>query len=655
MRASPTLWWRHVGNAILTEVRQTRPATSVRLSLRRRRQYMRLYKALHVQDLRPGTHKVAEVPKRTPSEAAQRLQALEAKMTVGEVAAYRTFVALQCSRYLHTNKDMRGQWVEVVDALGAFLDMIPQMAAASGDLPKGQASGPQVVVSIHCPCLGVRLLCGSPNATTRTRPTSGPDKQHAARPLSGGDPVTHLPDASSEPGAISSAEVPGTSSSEAGSRRGEFKDVCFLAEGLVLRMPSVSQLSMTVQGLTLHATSQDGASQPHLLKAPVSNSHVARHCSRMDLRSLGGNADRWSQEGESQDSKLFTGIYPKAYISLFLSHVRVELRPLELVFEPAVALAVVEFWQQCQPPPTSPPASPHSIINMTEGIAIRDMVLNSYIKRCQPVPASVSSMAPIITLACSQLLVRMPLQRQHAGSLPGVAPALCSPSSSHELVLCAANCRVTLRYVKTCYNTLLQQLSLNTNVEMYFHHTQPHATVPTATPGNQPPPFALTWLHPADAEAVFDWHTTQQQQQSQGLVDYGSASQSSDFYRRLSRGSSTATSGGQGGGPGGHGKTVDANRAAAAHSPFSPVLKISNFQARLSSQVSQEPAVPGQQSAAMGVAASGALAWFSPWHLALINAVMDQVRHPCWFARQCLGRVRVGLYSFYHVRFFMGS
>lgn len=70
------------------------------------------------------------------TEAAQALRAAEAAMTVCEVATHRIFVALLHSRMLLRRPALRQQWLEALDGLGGFVDLIP------GRGPGAQHSGP---------------------------------------------------------------------------------------------------------------------------------------------------------------------------------------------------------------------------------------------------------------------------------------------------------------------------------------------------------------------------------------------------------------------------------------------------------------------------------------------------------------------------------
>lgn len=477
VRSSPAAWWRHAGGAVLAEVRQTVPAKSVRLVLERRRQYMRLYTALHAGDCTPpegafGAAGCGPVASLSPAAAARALAGLEAQMTVGEVAAYRTFVALRRSRHLAASPEAHALWREAVDALGAFLDMIPQMAAASGDLPAARSAA-QIHLDVRCPCLGVRLECGDSR--------SGP--------------------ALATRDAASAAN--GKASSAGGSRAApSVQAVLIQAEGLALHAPHGAPVRMHVDGLSVHAASDDASYQPYLLKAPVAPHHAAaffiKEPKRPDVGSGGSATSAGSFTGAAAASAAAaaaagsgTGctaaqpaatpatapgadlreaakvsIYSKAYVALFLSRYDIEIQPVEMVLEPVVAAAAMHFWTQCQalpargsaaatvatsrpaagaadcasgsigstvskPVATAAPAIAGSSSNtsssgsggaggtdIADGITVRDMVLNSFMWRHEPTPASVSSMLPIIQLACPQLLLRVPLGRleQHLAS-----------------------------------------------------------------------------------------------------------------------------------------------------------------------------------------------------------------------------------------------
>lgn len=64
-------------------------------------------------------------PHAAVATALDYLSKLEAGMTVSEIAVYRTFVAVLHSRHLATNPELRHQWLEVLDTVGSFVDMIP--------------------------------------------------------------------------------------------------------------------------------------------------------------------------------------------------------------------------------------------------------------------------------------------------------------------------------------------------------------------------------------------------------------------------------------------------------------------------------------------------------------------------------------------------
>lgn len=58
--------------------------------------------------------------------AAQKaLKDAEALMTAYEVATHRIFVALLHSEYLHKRPTLQQQWMEALDGLGGFVDLVP--------------------------------------------------------------------------------------------------------------------------------------------------------------------------------------------------------------------------------------------------------------------------------------------------------------------------------------------------------------------------------------------------------------------------------------------------------------------------------------------------------------------------------------------------
>jgi hypothetical protein len=59
------------------------------------------------------------------SAAEKALEATESTMTVGEIATHRIFVALLHSRHLRQHPALRQQWLEALDGLGGFVDLIP--------------------------------------------------------------------------------------------------------------------------------------------------------------------------------------------------------------------------------------------------------------------------------------------------------------------------------------------------------------------------------------------------------------------------------------------------------------------------------------------------------------------------------------------------
>jgi hypothetical protein len=67
-------------------------------------------------------------------------------MTVCEVATHRIFVALLHSRTLLRRPALRQQWLEALDGLGGFVDLVP------GRSPSAPRSGPGAFCCCCCCC-----------------------------------------------------------------------------------------------------------------------------------------------------------------------------------------------------------------------------------------------------------------------------------------------------------------------------------------------------------------------------------------------------------------------------------------------------------------------------------------------------------------------
>lgn len=65
--------------------------------------------------------------------ARARLRELEATMTPSQISTYRVFVAARHSAHLAAHPALRAQWLEAVDALGSFLDLVPTQGAVGRD------------------------------------------------------------------------------------------------------------------------------------------------------------------------------------------------------------------------------------------------------------------------------------------------------------------------------------------------------------------------------------------------------------------------------------------------------------------------------------------------------------------------------------------
>jgi hypothetical protein len=137
VRAAPALWWQHAGRAVLAECRRRLPVRQAALALARRREYLAVYRAVHAAVPRefiarprdPPLPRITSSPTLAPAAAAIRLRALEESMTPSQVSIYRVFVAARHSAYLAVHPGPRAQWLEAMDALGSFLDLVPTQGA----------------------------------------------------------------------------------------------------------------------------------------------------------------------------------------------------------------------------------------------------------------------------------------------------------------------------------------------------------------------------------------------------------------------------------------------------------------------------------------------------------------------------------------------
>jgi hypothetical protein len=62
-------------------------------------------------------------------------------MTVCEVATHRIFVALLHSRHLRQHPALRQQWLEALDGLGGFVDLIPGRGQGASRSEPGKRHG----------------------------------------------------------------------------------------------------------------------------------------------------------------------------------------------------------------------------------------------------------------------------------------------------------------------------------------------------------------------------------------------------------------------------------------------------------------------------------------------------------------------------------
>ena len=155
---APALWWQHAGRAVLAECRARLPVRSASLALERRREYLRLYRAVHAPAAaRDHLFALAAAagggagggagpaaggaPPLTEAAARARLRDLEAAMTPSQASVYRVFAAARHSAHLAAHPGLRAQWLEALDALGSFLDLVPTQGAAKDDWLLGAQRG----------------------------------------------------------------------------------------------------------------------------------------------------------------------------------------------------------------------------------------------------------------------------------------------------------------------------------------------------------------------------------------------------------------------------------------------------------------------------------------------------------------------------------
>ncbi|WIA12622.1 hypothetical protein OEZ85_006279 [Tetradesmus obliquus] len=150
--AAPAVWWQHASTVVLAECRRRCPPSSMRQALDRRRRYVSLYRAVHAQQagyLPGGTGQAAA--KVAASAAEKALEAAESTMAACEIATHRIFVALLHSRHLRRHPALRQQWLEALDGLGGFVDLIPGRGQGAS---RGE---PGFAISLHCPTIAIKL------------------------------------------------------------------------------------------------------------------------------------------------------------------------------------------------------------------------------------------------------------------------------------------------------------------------------------------------------------------------------------------------------------------------------------------------------------------------------------------------------------------
>ena len=93
---------------------------------------------------------------------SHELQQLETRLTLGQALVYRTFVALQHSRALREQPEVRQQWLGIMDVLSVFVDALPTMDEDETTSPATAQRTGGVSFRLECPRLGIKLINRSP-------------------------------------------------------------------------------------------------------------------------------------------------------------------------------------------------------------------------------------------------------------------------------------------------------------------------------------------------------------------------------------------------------------------------------------------------------------------------------------------------------------
>lgn len=102
--------------------------------------------------------------------AEQALKAAESTMTVSEIATHRIFVALLHSRCLRQQPALQQQWLEALDGLGGFVDLIPGRGqGGSSPSEPGEWRAVACCTSRSTRSVGIGIRCGHVGACSVQR------------------------------------------------------------------------------------------------------------------------------------------------------------------------------------------------------------------------------------------------------------------------------------------------------------------------------------------------------------------------------------------------------------------------------------------------------------------------------------------------------
>ncbi|KAF5841312.1 hypothetical protein DUNSADRAFT_13584 [Dunaliella salina] len=246
---SPALWWQHAGEAIIADCRRRYPIRKFDHALQLRRQYIATYRALH------STQKHYN-PKGNEPEGPldvtvinNDLRRLELKLNLGQAMVYRTFVALQHSRYLAQHAEAYQQWEMVLDMLSMFVDALPLM-----DDEDNLSQPSAVSVSVECPKVGMTLvtLCDVETAppTEKILATATKRPGAAAPTAAAGGAAAAGAAAGGASGVAQQGQPDGTQPSWPPKK---LSYISLAVNGVSFVLPNVHQLKMQATSITISA------------------------------------------------------------------------------------------------------------------------------------------------------------------------------------------------------------------------------------------------------------------------------------------------------------------------------------------------------------------------------------------------------------------